>query len=79
MATLGEEDIVIHVTDQNAVGTSTDVVDDSEEEAAVRKPLTPERKVSVGDSDREANMASTRLVKGVARECTHTFRSQHTE
>ena len=62
VATLGEEDIVIHVEDMAipAVAASAPAADESgdegeeeEEEVAVRKPLTPERKTPESDEEDE--------------------------
>lgn len=57
VATLGEEDIVIHVEEAQpvvAVAASAPSEDeDEEEEVAVRKPLTPERKRSESDEEDE--------------------------
>ncbi len=54
VATLGEEDIVIHVEEnQPAVAVAASAPSEDEEEIAVRKPLTPERKAPESEEEDE--------------------------
>jgi hypothetical protein len=56
VATLGEEDIVIHVEEAApaiAVAASAPFDEDEEEDNAVRKPLTPERKAPESDEEED--------------------------